>query len=380
MKILYLLHNEGWEGSLLSFVTLLKGISNYKDVEISLVVKSCLYDNKKFLEVLKPYKISLYVINLETSALPRPCGVRFFVNKFLNHIKSSLKLLKLVREIKPDIIHTNTGVIHSGFIISKICKIPHVWHLREYQDIDFNLRILPSKSLFVFMLNHSNVISITDDIIRHFDIHPKGMVMTIYNGTYSKEDVAPIGHKEKYFLMASRISPEKCHEDVIKAFSVFVKSHDDYKLLIAGEGDPMYINNLKSLSKSLGIDKSVEFLGFCAPNEVREKMQKCKSLIVASKSEGFGRMTAECACNGSYAIGRNTGGTKELLSKIGGSLYDGSIKSLTDELFKVVELSENDYYTVVKNMQDKAIQLCSIEQYTLSVYSFYKKVLNHAKA
>ena len=43
----------------------------------------------------------------------------------------------------PDIIHTNTGVIHEGLKVAKRLKIPHVWHLREYQDKDFNWEAFP---------------------------------------------------------------------------------------------------------------------------------------------------------------------------------------------------------------------------------------------
>lgn len=380
MKVLYLLHNIGWEGSLISFVTLLKGISINNDITVILVINSSLFNNEKFLEVIKPYNVSLYVIDLETSVLPRPCGIRLLVRKSFNLVKSLFRLIKLIRKVQPDIIHTNTGVIHTGFLVSKLYKIPHVWHLREYQDFDFNLRILPSKSTFRYMLNHSNVISITDDIIKHFDIHSCGIVTTIYNGIYSKSDISSIKNKEKYFLMASRISPEKCHEDVINAFSVFLKTYSDYQLIIAGNGDSVYIEGLKSLVNTLGIDKNVKFVGFCTPSEIKEKMQKSKSLIVSSKSEGFGRMTAECACNGSYVIGRNSGGTKEIIKKIGGCLYDGTVNALVREMIKVVELSDEDYFECVKNMQDNAFKLCSTEQYCQSVYSIYKKIINHAKA
>lgn len=380
MKVLYLLHNEGWEGSLLSFIALIKGITANKHIVVSLVVNSHLYNNEKFLEVIKPYNISLHVINLETSFLPQPYGTMSLIKKYIKCFISLLQLMKLVCTIKPDIIHTNTGVLHSGFFISKLFGIPHVWHLREYQDLDFNFKILPSKSLFTSMLNNSNIISITDDIIKHFNIHSNEDVTTIYNGTYSESDVCPIYNKDKYFLMASRLSPEKCHIDAIIAFSEFLKSHDDYKLLIAGEGDFEYTNKLKMLVNSLGIDNSVDFLGFCEPSDIKSKMQKCRSLIVPSKSEGFGRMTAECAFNGSYVIGRNSGGTKEILGKIGGSLYDGSVKSLTKELIKVAELSDDVYYESVKNMQDNAIRLCSIEQYCRSIYSFYEKILDRTNS
>ena len=100
------------------------------------------------------------------------------------------------------------------------------------------------KRIFEIMLKHSNVISITDDIVRHFGLICNDKVHTIYNGVYKKNESVFIKKKDLFFLMASRISEEKCQEDVIKAFNDFLKKYPFYKLIIAGEGSIPYINQL----------------------------------------------------------------------------------------------------------------------------------------
>ena len=125
----------------------------------------------------------------------------------------------MVIKIKPDIIHTNVGVIHEGFHVAKELGIPHVWHLREYQTKDFKYFIYPTFDRFVSYLRETNVITITDDIKKHFGLTSLSTAHTIYNGIFFSNECIIQKSKENYFLMASRISPEKGHADAIKAFS-----------------------------------------------------------------------------------------------------------------------------------------------------------------
>ena len=99
------------------------------------------------------------------------------------------------------------------------------------------------------------------------------------------------------------------------------------------------------------------------------------ALIVASKFEGFGRMTAEAAFRGCMVIGHNTGGTKEILSKIGGYSYDNGIADLIDKMNKVAELDESKYVCQAKMAQEKAVNIFSNEQSAKKIFEFYKQIM-----
>ena len=106
-------------------------------------------------------------------------------------------------------------------------------------------------------------------------------------------------------------------------------------------------------------------------------MKKAKALIVGSYNEGFGRMTAEAAFAGCLVIGRNSGGTKEILKKTGGYTFvnnDGLINAMKD----IELLSDEEYIKKAKHAQKVAQQLYSTEQNVDSIYSFYLKILKKA--
>jgi glycosyltransferase involved in cell wall biosynthesis len=272
--------------------------------------------------------------------------------------------------IKPDIIHTNVGVVHEGYKIAKKYKIPHCWHLREYQDKDFNLIIYPTKNSFVTKLKQSCVITITHDIQKHFNLESYSNATTIYNGILPASCIACEPVKEKYFLCASRISPEKGHVEVINAFAKFCKHNSDYKLIIAGFGETFYIDELKNLAKEKNCIDKIEFTGYC--ENIYGLMKKATALIVASQYEGFGRMTAEASFCGCLAIGNNTGGTKEILEYTGGGiLYSGEEELINSMSETINMLNSSAYSTKVLDAQKRAVERYSIEQNIEKIYHLY---------
>jgi glycosyltransferase involved in cell wall biosynthesis len=302
--------------------------------------------------------------------------LRFFVFLYRRKRLSFKELDRIVRKEKPDIIHTNVGTIHEGFWVAKKNHIPHMFHIREYQDKDFNWRIIPSKLLYCWILKRSFVITITDALGKHFRIEKYSKRRTIYNGIYEKEKTALMILKEKFFLCASRISKEKGLSDVVRAFSLFHQTYPNYSLVIAGKGSPHYIEELMCIAKEGKCEESIVFLGHI--DNPFEYMKKAKALIVGSYNEGFGRMTAEAAFAGCLVIGRNSGGTKEILDKTGGYSfidYDGIVKAMKD----IEQLSDEEYLEKATQAQKVAQQLYSTEQNIDAIYSFYLEIMKEEK-
>src|SRR5512138_1155917 len=46
-------------------------------------------------------------------------------------ITSTLRLAAHIRATKPDLVHTNTAALVSPALAAKLCRTPHVWHVRE---------------------------------------------------------------------------------------------------------------------------------------------------------------------------------------------------------------------------------------------------------
>ena len=375
MKVLYVLHSTIMGGATISFINMVVGL---RDKGYSMVVVFP-DNNESFIAKLDALGISHYHCPIVMSVFSPDyskksvykrarCWLRLLKEKW----KSWKQLSLIIKKEKPDIVHTNVGVVHEGFFCSRRYRIPHVWHLREYQDKDFGWRVFPSKSFFVNELKSSYVVSITKDVLFSFGLQESPKHRVIYNGVFSKEDATIEMPKKKFFLCASRISEEKGHMDVVKTFSTFHRYHPEYRLVVLGFGNNSFINSLKELCKQLGCDDSVVFEGY--RNDVKPYMKLASALIVASRSEGFGRMTAEAAFCGCLVIGRNTGGTREILESIGGLAFDSN-EGLLSNMNKVAVMTDEEYEKRVSLSQTKALAIYSTEKSVQDMDKFYHTIV-----
>ncbi|GHU72238.1 glycosyl transferase family 1 [Spirochaetia bacterium] len=323
-----------------------------------------------------PYYFSMYPplrgnYMLRDIALFMP---RVFRMLFFNFIAIE-KISKYIKVFDPDIIHTNVGPVYIGFHIAKKMNIPHVWHLREYQLLDFNIHPFLSMSRFKKMLQsrHNYCIAITKGIFDYFTLNDDAK--TIYNGVLNSDERVFMDKKEKYFLYAGRLESGKGIKNLIYSFIKFNQVNKEYALYIAGDTDDIkYKSQLLNIIRENNLENSIIFLGM--RDDIYKLMAKATALIVPSIFEGFGRITAEAMFNGCLVLGYNTAGTKEILEPDNlGLLYLDS-----DELINnMIEIADNgieSYYPMILKAQLRAVDLYSIEQNVNKVYDFYLDINN----
>lgn len=377
MKILYLISGTNMGGATLSFLTLVNYVKENHE-EPYVVIPD---NNPTFTKLLTDTGIPFFVVPMFFFCYPREKkGIKHLIHllhMFFREIRTEIQLNRIIKKVKPNIIHTNVGPLACGHFVAKRNKIPHIWHIREYGDQDFNIQFFPSKKFFHKILAQDTSISVTSDLRKYNKLETNKNAFVVYNGVRSKIDICFQPNKEKIFLCASRISPEKEFENTISTFSIFTKKHPEYKLIILGDGDANYIERLKALAQSLGCSRSIEFKGFS--KDVSKYMRKATVLLVGSHSEGFGRMTAEANFDGCIVIGKDSGGTHEILSQTGGLLYKTSEEMLTC-MEHVISMDPEEYQAIAEKAQKNAQILFSTEQYTCNIYSIYKQILNTAKA
>lgn len=374
MRILYITSTTELHGSTFSLLSLLEGVLAHGDTPFVVVPDT----NGPLCKRLQQKSIQYFKVPLPffCHPTPRPYGKIWYIFDIKDILKAEYKaegaLSKILSKVKPDLIHTNVGPIVSGHFVAKKHKIPHIWHIREYGDLDFNMKMFPCKAFYRRILAQDYSVAITKDLQQYNRLENNRKSFVIYNGVCSISGTTYIEQKEPYFLSASRVSPEKNIDEIIKAFSIFYKSHPNYKLKILGDGPHNYLQFLKNLCDELSCTGSVCFEGF--KKDVFSYMQKTKALVVASPAEGFGRMTAEVIFAGGIVIGKNTGGTKEIIEQSGGFLYS-SEKELLAYMEKIANMLENDYHTLVYQSQLKAKELFSKEQYIQNIYQVYRNAL-----
>ncbi|MGI2936838.1 glycosyltransferase [Vibrio diabolicus] len=104
-----------------------------------------------------------------------------------------------------------------------------------------------------------------------------------------KIDVDKEVKKENYILYVGRLVKQKNVKDTIKAFSLFLNTFPDYKLVIVGDGPEK--ESLMQLSRKLGIESNVSFVGH--KKNTKPYYENAKLTVLSSFNEGFPNVLLE---------------------------------------------------------------------------------------
>lgn len=318
MNILYIVHDNKKGGAALSFLEMLSLIREEHNVYV-------LTPHKKG---FVPQKLDEMGIRHDSAhyfwwkiALPSNrfvAMVRVIGYKMLNiwNFVEAKRNSKKILDMQIDIIHSNSSVINFGALLSKETKIPHVWHLREYGEEDFNLKCVVSARQYKKIMNDyaETYIAISKSIKNKFsNIVDEDKIVHIYNGVSEKfcldKDFNCRNGENVKFLISGNYCKEKGQDDVIRAVIELRKQGiDGFKLYLAGNGD--FLESKRLVEEH----KLKEYVSFCGCVDDMARLRTNVDVeIVASKCEAFGRVTIEAMRMSNPVIGTNTGGTPELI-------------------------------------------------------------------
>lgn len=296
----------------------------------------------------------------------------------LENFLMAVKLSFICKKLKIDIIHSNSTVINIGGIVSKLTKIKHIWHIREFAEEDHNLKfVLNRKKSLDFMNKYSiKIIAISKAIINKYKYDfSDEKVKLIYNGVEIVKDCKKYTDNINInILLAGAIKKNKGQMQAVLAINDLIK--DGYKNIIlnlAGNEEDGYGDVLRKFIKENGIQDNVIFLGF------RDDLSKIRSKmdieLICSKKEAFGRVTVEAMMCGNPIIGANTGATKELIkNEFNGLLYqEGNIEDLKNKI-KILIKNPKDREIMGYNGRKMAVEKFTAEKNCNEIIKLYNSV------
>ena len=386
MKIAYILSSTTpLGGASKAFKTTLSGLMKL-GVEPIIIVP----DKDGIYQVFKEQGIPVYALRYKLNIYPGHRTLKKVIEfiprlviKYILNTMASQQLAAILRNEHVDIVHTNVGVINIGIQASKKVQLPHIYHLREYGDLDFDMDVFPSKKHFRQQLNgpQSYTICITRDIQQHHQQTGKATSRVVYDGIKPAMTEFISYEKKDYLLYAGRIEAAKGLQELLMAYADYIKETPHaLPLYIAGIiHDEGYWNNIQAFIQENHLKEQVQYLGQVP--DIEEYMQQARAIIIPSRFEGFGLCMPEAMFNGCLAIGRNTGGTKEQLDnglRLQGSeialRYD-TINELTHLLCEISQSPIAQYQPMVERAFHTVNQLYTEENNAREIFQFYQSIL-----
>ena len=174
---------------------------------------------------------------------------------------------------------------------------------------------------------------------------------------------------EGYALYFGRLSSEKGILNLIKAFSKLDKGN----LYIAGQGEEK--ENIEKFIEENKLKNRIKLLGFLEPDEMKEKISKCKFVVVPSIwYENCPYSVLETLAIGKPVVGAKIGGIPELIA----DGKTGFVYSTVEELSNQMDKLFNDS-NLVKKMSKQAkeeAKTFSKDEYYKKIIKIYEKALN----
>lgn len=378
MKVLLIAHSSGIQGAGIALRNIVNGLVKANvDIVVTFPSKGTLFNELKNKGVpCRIVRIKDYNVPQKKDAKSKILFFPRLIRIFIINFWGLLQLFFLVKEEFPDIIHSNSGVIRIGHIVSKILHIPHVWHIREYQTdnsdyIPIGGEIALKKH---FHDNNNHCVTITQGLFDYYELNEK-KDRVIYDGVFSESYLPQINYKKRnYFLYIGALEEGKGIMDLLSAFESFHPFHSDFELWLAGRDNI----NICDCIRNYESKNKIKYLGF--RDNVYELMQNATALIVPSFFEGFGFITAEAMINGCPVIGRDTTGTKEQfdngLKKFGMDIgyRFSTIEELRSLLIYISEIKSTSIHEKLERAQLCAHQY-TIERNLSNIINQYNRVL-----
>lgn len=316
MNVLFITHEKNLNGASKSMLNLIDELSNkHNFYAISP------FSDGSVVEELNRRNVKVFYHPIKRWMRKKP-GSKFkwfairmkwrLCNCFVNEIEEK-KIEKEIKDLNIDVIHTNTSVINLGGLLHKKTGIPHVWYIREFGQEDFGIYPLDNNAKFFKTIDaeSTKVITVSKALAQKYQPYIKNdKLVTIYNGIGSENNIEKNNHHEgeKFiFLITGTLQPGKGQNIAVNAASELVKRGvHNFQLYIAGNGDKSWLEGLFEEES-----KYVTFLG--RVSDMCALRKKVDVELICSKSEAFGRVTAEAMMGGIPVIGADTGGTPELI-------------------------------------------------------------------
>lgn len=299
--------------------------------------------------------------------LPHYLRDKYFNLRCVNSVISELNGIKI------DIVHSNASVFTIGVDLSKKLSAKHVWHIREFQDLDFNFQPFTGWKRLKKMIYASDaVIAITKSVYNHWELNKARNAYYIWDAVRSVSDICLNTNKQKYFFFSSALLCEaKGASFAIKAFGLSNLASKGYKLIMAGNVTDNYKLELSRLINEYKLKDNVNFVGYC--KNIKQYMSSATAFLMCSENEGLGRVTVEAMFYGCPVIARNTGGTVEFIKDGENGFLFSDINSCV-EVMKLV--TSTDVLNMLNNAQRCAIENFSEEKYGDKIIKIYKEMTN----
>lgn len=292
------------------------------------------------------------------------------------------KLLRLARRHRSDVIvaHLYGSAVYAS-LAGMLLSVPVVSVLHGHIDVDGAGRFSSLKAAVVRRGSHK-VVFVSERLQEHLEprlrladalriVIPNGVDTEAFRCNRDQSIRTELGISDETTLIGAigNVRAPKAYDVLLRAARIAIDRSPHLHFLVAGDCENDLGRQLKQLSRDLGIDRHVTFLGLRP--DVPRLLNNLDVFVLSSHTEGFSIACIEAMACGVPVIATRSGGPEQILEGGAGILVPtGEPESLALAIERVI-LSKDSAAT----MTATAIQRVH-ERYSLAkMLSSYEDVL-----
>lgn len=272
----------------------------------------------------------------------------------LKDIKAFLKIYKIIKEKKPDIVHTHSskaGIIgRFASFFAGVKKIIHTYHgfgFNDYQNmfvkyfyilIEKISCVISDRIIFVSKDNIKTALRYGIGKSIKYELIRSGIKLSDYSNRKNYEFIKKLGIEKNNSVIISTVAnlkPQKNPEDFYEVAKNIINSGYDVYFIYAGGGERLeYFKKKAELDK---ISSKIFFVGWVLkPFDV----YSCSDIfILTSLWEGLPRSLVEAMSSGVVPVCYKTDGVNDIIidGTNGFIVEQKNIKKMTDTVKKLIE-------------------------------------------
>ena len=249
--------------------------------------------------------------------------------KAVNLSRYVWRLSRMIKRSQVDLVHTNSlksDVL--GGVAGRLAGAKVVWHVRDRIETDY----LPSRVVHIFrrlarLIPHAiltNSQATLDTLhlgTRVDDLSAgspwKGLARVVHDGYDFSMAPGAVERPDRLIRVGliGRISPWKGQDVFLRASAVVHELFPEVRFLMIGSamfGEERYEEEIRKLCKELGMEGSVDFLGFIS--DIHSEIAKLDLVVHASTiGEPFGQVVIEGMAARKAVIATRGGGIPEIV-------------------------------------------------------------------
>jgi len=308
-------------------------------------------------QYLQPYKI------LHTGYKPYVCDgksifkfplninlVRIFFKRLLPFFYTSFynkSLQKYLLKNKFDVVLCNYGT--QGSNVSPACYkvgVPLIVHFHGYDAYTYSILKKYNKKYKAMFRQATRFIVGSEDMVRHLVSlgAPKEKIVKILCGFDARFFVETDPEKnDKRLLFVGRFTEKKAPDILIQAFNHALKKVPDALLIMIGDGE--LFDGISAMIKNMGLEKSVQLMGWQSSEIVSQEIKKARAYVQHSRvakngdSEGTAITILEAGGSGVPVVSTRHAGIKEtVIDGVTGYLCEeGDWESMGNNMVKLLQ-------------------------------------------